>query len=50
MSALISFNKLFCLEQPDRGIVNVLNGVRATQEQACDMLNCHEIGTDSFHN
>ena len=31
-------------------MVNVLNGVRATEEQACDILNCHEIRTDAILN
>ena len=50
MCTLIYSNKLFDLQQPNRGIVNVFSGTKATEEQASDMLNCHEIGTESFHN
>ena len=50
MCSVMSSNQLFCLEQSEnQEIVNVFSGTRATTEQASDMLNCHEIGTDSFH-
>ena len=30
--------------------MNVFSGTKATEVRASDMLNCHEIGTESFHN
>ena len=50
MCTLIHSNKLFDLQQPNQGIMNVFSGTKATEEQASDMLNCHKIGTESFHN
>ena len=49
MCSVISSKKLFDL-QLNRGIVNVFSGQKATEEQATDMLSCHKIGTESFHN
>ena len=47
MCSAINTNKLFQL-QTNRGIINVFTGQKATPEQASDMLNCHQIGAQSF--
>ena len=50
MCTAIKTNKLFELQLTtnNRGILNVFTGQKATTEQATDMLNCRQIGNQSF--
>jgi len=48
MCSLISTNKLFSVQEENRGLLNVFTGQFATPEQTTDMLSFQQIGLESF--
>lgn len=51
MRAIISEHKLFSNDcNTNRGLINVFSGIKATPEQAHDLLNARELGEISYMN